>query len=431
MNGFGVTPDGFVPKGLADILGDMQHRVRDLFGPEVDLSPTSALAKILQVCADEDALLWRRMEDLYYSQFVSTATGADLDLLGDDLGVPRRHLPAEGTVTLTIQNPAPDRVHLVPAGIVLLSHGSAPQAFRTLSSATLGDRTPTATVPARAFEPGPAGNVAAGAVDRVDPDHLRLVLDLPPPTTLAVTNPAPFDGGQRREPDAELRARQLGFPREMWTVQRVRAAVLDVPGVLDVLLSGPLGGVDVSQSYFNLFLFGRRAFGATPPTGEPYFFTVIVAFDPTWPWESAASVAGIRERVQAAVELVRPVGVHPEIVPAQPVEIGVRATVVADPGMDAPALRAAVVGRLTADLGGLRLGGELLFSQAMRLIVDEPGVLDVRDLRLRRSPAGGRFTGVVAGGVEAGAGENLALGPTEMAVLRADSALFDIEVVGR
>ena len=430
MTSFGVTPQGFVPKGFATILAESADSARALFGDDLDLSPTSPIRKILEVTAAEDARLWRRLEDLYWSRFLSSAVGTDLDALGEDVGVERAFLAATGEVTVTVQNPQPERTYTVPEGTVLVTGPSGP-VFHTTATVQLTAGADTATVGALAAVPGPDGDVAADAITGVDPDFAAHYLPLPAPTRLVVGNAAPFTGGSDREPDERYRQRLLGRSRTLWTPAAVREAALDVPGVVDVLLADPLGGVDVSQSYFNLFLFGRRAFGATPPTGEPYFFTVIVAFDPTWPWESAASVAGIRERVQAAVELVRPVGVHPEIVPAQPVEIGVRATVVADPGMDAPALRAAVVGRLTADLGGLRLGGELLFSQAMRLIVDEPGVLDVRDLRLRRSPAGGRFTGVVAGGVEAGAGENLALGPTEMAVLRADSTLFDIEVVGR
>ena len=436
MTELGVTPDGFALKGFTQILADAQQRVREMFGPDVDLSPTSSLAKILQVTAEEDALLWRRLEDVYYSQFVSTASGVDLDLLGDDAGIARRHLFAEGQVEITLEQPQPGRVYVLPEGAILLTRGTPPQAFHSTAAASLSAATPRVTVPARAFEEGPRGNIPAGAIAAVDPDYLAEHLDAAGPTTVTATNPAPFDGGQRRESDVDYRARQLGFPREMWTEQRVLAAALGVRGVLDVLLSGPLGGPDVSQSYFNLFLFNQRAFGAERPTGEPYFVDVIVAHEPTRPWRSTDPVVGIYERVRAEIELVRPAGMFFNIVEARHVEVAVRATVIADPGMDAQAVQASLTSRLAADLGSLRLGGDVLFSQVMRALVEQPGVLDVQDLRLRRTPAAPRQ--LTAGGVtpaeeviEMATGENLELGPTEIATFRVGSELFDVVVIGR
>ncbi len=436
MTEFGVTKEGFVLKPFEEILRDAQQRVRDAFGADIDLSPTSTLAKILQVTADEDALLWRRLEDVYYSQFVSTASGTDLDLLGDDAGIVRRHLFAEGQVELTIEQPQPERVYVLPEGAILLTRGTPSHAFHTTAAAKLSATAPRATVPARAFEEGPLGNIPAGAIVAVDPDYLADHLEAAGPTTVTATNPAPFDGGQRRESDVDYRARQLGFPREMWTEQRVLAAALGVRGVLDVLLSGPLGGADVSQSFFNLFLFNQRAFGAERPTGEPYFIDVVVAHEPTRPWRSTSSVVGIYERVRAEIELVRPAGIFFNIVEAQHVEVGVRATVIADPGMDAQAIQASLTNRLAADLGSLRLGGDVLFSQVMRALVEQPGVLDVQDLRLRRAPAAAQQ--LTAGGVapaeeviERATGENLELGPTEIATFRVGSELFDVVVIGR
>jgi len=74
MADFGITDAGFTIKGLDIILTDSKSRARAVF-PNVDLSDTSALYKILQVAAAEDAELWKRMEDLYYSNFISTAVG--------------------------------------------------------------------------------------------------------------------------------------------------------------------------------------------------------------------------------------------------------------------------------------------------------------------------------------------------------------------
>ncbi len=84
----------------------------------------------------------------------------------------------------------------------------------------------------------------------------------------------------------------------------------------------------------------------------------------------------------------------------------------------------------------LKLGGNVLFSQVMRAFVEQPGVIDVQNMHLRRCPAAfGRITfGAVpfqADVLEAAVGENLLMGPTEIAIFRIDSALIDLKVVPR
>src|SRR5579864_8446215 len=101
MADFGITDAGFTIKGLDVILIDSQTRAQAMF-PGVDLTDTSVLYKLLQVTAAEDAELWKRMEDLYYGNFVSTASGDNLDALGLDLGRPRQYLFSQGQVTLTV-----------------------------------------------------------------------------------------------------------------------------------------------------------------------------------------------------------------------------------------------------------------------------------------------------------------------------------------
>jgi phage-related baseplate assembly protein len=436
MAKFGVTADGFVVKGFDAIVADAMARARDAFGDDVDLSATSTVRKLLEVTAAEDAQLWRRLEDLYYSNFLSAAVGDDLDLLGEDVGVTRRFLYAAGEVTITVEQPQPGRTYALPEGTVLVTAGPPVVAFHTTAPASVSADAPGVTVAAQAFERGPAGDVPAAAIVGVDPVYQQLHLDLAPPATLRASNQQPFAGGDRTEPDDDYRARLLGFPRNIWTLESVQTAVLDVPGVIDVLLSDPLGGVDVSQSYFNLFLFGQRPFSSERRLGEPYFFDVVVAHEFARPWRTQGPVTGVYEQVVAAVDRVRPVGIHPNVVEADHIEVGVRAQVIIQPGYDTQALLAAFSERLAAGVGALKLGGDVLFSQVMRLFVEQPGVVDVQDMHLRRCPPA--FGQITFGQVpfqtevlEAGAGENLVMGPTEIAVFRLDSELIDLEVVPR
>jgi hypothetical protein len=110
--------------------------------------------------------------------------------------------------------------------------------------------------------------------------------------------------------------------------------------------------------------------------------------------------------------------------------------VIIEPGYDPQALLASINARIAADIGALKLGGDVLYSQVMCAFAEQPGVVDVQNLRLRRCPASfGVITfGAVPfqlGVIEAPPGENLALEATEIAVFRLDSELIEIEVVGR
>jgi hypothetical protein len=431
---FGVTPDGFVLKPVDVLLNESFDRARAVF-PGVDLTTTSALRKILETTAAEDGELWKRLEDLYYGNFMSTAVGDNLDLLGEDVGLPRRQLPSTGTVRITLDNPVPGQQHVLPEGTIVVT-GEPVQAFGTVAPVTLDATTRSADVGVVAFERGLAGDVDAGAIVAIAPAYRSQFLRADDSVRFTVTNRAATTGGTQKEPDQSYRARLLGLARNLWTVDAVAQAALGVDGVVDVVLSDPLGGVDVSQSLFDLFNFDQRAFSSERRVGEPYFFSVVVAHDFRQPWHTIGTVPGIFERVTAAVDAVRPIGIHANIVEADHIEVGVRATAVIASGSDGTALLSSIRRRLATDIGALRLGGDVLYSQVVRAFVEQPGVLDVQGLHLRRSPAA--FGRITFGDVpfqrvlaEAAVGENLAMGPTELATFVADGDTLDVTLVVR
>lgn len=436
MTEYGVTEDGFVVKGFDAILGDAKDRARQMWatlGLEPDLTSPSPLLKLIEAAALEDAELWKRLEDFYYSAFVSTATGDTLDLLGDDVGLVRRDAFATGQVTLTLTGGLAGRTYVVPEGTVLLAP-AAGRSFATTAAAELTAPAPTVTAGVVAFERGAGGDVPAGAITAIDPAYRAVYLADFGPAQVTVTNPRELSGGDGREDDDGFRGRQLGISRTLWTAEAVRQAVLDVDGVIDVLLSDPLGGVDVSQSFFDEFAFGERLFSAERRIGEPYTFDIVVAHEFRWPWRTTGVVPGVYERVLDVVDRVRPAGVHPNIVEADHVDVGVRARVVVERGYDEAALATAIRARLADAFGDLRLGGDVLYSQVVRAIVEVPGVVDVQRLHLRRHPpAFGRITfGEVphqTTPVDAAVGQNLVMGPSELPVFRTDAGLHDLELV--
>lgn len=433
MSSFGVTAGGFVVKGIDAILGDAFDRARGVFGDNVDLTSTSALRKIIEVGSLEDAELWKRLEDAYYAMFVSTASGDALDLLGTDVGLPRLRSAATGTVTLTLSGGVPGRSYPVRDATALVTTAGPALTFTTDTAVTLSTTTPVVQVPVTCMITGSIGNVGAGALAAIDPAYLAVYFSDLGPATIAVTNPAPCAGGGEPETDNAYRGRQIGISRSLWTVEAVRQAVLAVAGVVDVIVSDPLGGVDVSQSSFNRFDFGERLFAAERRIGEPYRFDVVVAHDFRWPWLALGSMPGIADRTGAAIDTVRPAGVHPNVIEADHIDIGVRARVLVEPGYDGPALLTRINDRIVAEAAGLRLGSDVLSSQVMRAFTDEPGVIDVQGLHLRRAPAA--FGRVTLGGVtfrtdvlEAAVGENLAMAPTELAVFRPDSPINAVDL---
>jgi hypothetical protein len=433
MAGFGVTNEGFNLKGFDLILADSLDRARQMFGSTIDLTTTSPLRKILEVTGAEDAELWKRMEDLYYSNFVSTALGDNLDLLGEDVGLVRRQLFAGGEVTVKIGSPVPGRSYVLPEGTILVT-ASPVRSFYTTAPATLNAASPQVTLTVQAFASGPDSNIAANAIVGIDQVYQQIYLSNFGAATITVQNAQPFSGGELFESDDDYRARLLGLPRNLWTLESVRRAVLDISGVIDVLLFDPLGGVDVSQSYFNLFNFNQRLFSSERSVGDPYFFDIVVAHEFAWPWRTTGGVPGIFDQVSTAVDRVRPIGIHPNIVEANHIDVGVRAKVIIQGGYDPQALLASIKQRLATDIGALKLGGAVLFSQVMCAFVEQPGVADVQQMHLRRCPpAFGRITfGAVPHQtqvIEAAVGDNLEMGATELAVFRPDSDLIDFEVV--
>jgi baseplate J-like protein len=428
---FGVTPDGFVLKGIDRIVADQQGRARTMFGDDVDLSSGSALRKVMDAVAWDAHDLWRGLEAQYYSLFVTTAAGPSLDLLGTDLGRDRRSLQATGSVTLTLVNGAPGRRYALPEGTVVETVAVPHLRFRLTALVTLSADQPSATATVQAMDRGTASNLAPGQVLQVNAAYAQLSLNLGQ-AQVTGANPAAFAGGELSEGDADYRARLLGVPRSIWTLDALLAAVLELNGVRDAAAFDPLGGVDVSQSYFNLFLFGERAFSRERLLASPYYFDVVVATQPGWPWTTAGGVTGVFDEVLAAVRALRPVSVFPNIVQADSVELGVRMTLVVEGGSDADAIRAQIVSAIHASVNTLTIGRGVQCSDVLLLARTAPGVVDVQNLHLRRCPpvfAGVNFDGAVFGEmVEMAVGENVPLGPHEIAHFTIDSPLLDIQV---
>ena len=130
--------------------------------------------------------------------FPQTAAGEFLDKHAQLRGLARRQATAaQGTIRFSTDSAAATDL-AVPAGTICLTAGGV--RFETTQEAVLEAGETAVDVPARAVEPGAAGNAAAGTIR---------AMAVAPVGVSGCTNPAGFSGGTDEEDDEALRARVL------------------------------------------------------------------------------------------------------------------------------------------------------------------------------------------------------------------------------
>lgn len=403
---FGITPEGFVPKPLARLLEEKKAAAQVLFGSDVDLTAGSALRKILEIISLEEARSWVHLAIAYEDTRVSTATGDALTRLGAELGLPRPHHRATGQVTLKLAGTLPADVPelVLPRGTRLLT--AAKHDYFIDEPATLTNTGRQATVAVRAFDPGPEHNAdpataVPGKIDSFNPldprtDLIRKLSAAGPPLVV-IEHTTATSGGEMYWSDARYRELLLAYPRNLWSPEAVRVAVSLVPGVRQVLVQDLYGGLDIDKPIFGSFSFIERLFSQERSLGNPHFFTVLVRPEEGALWDGPGQLA---ERVAAAVDRVRPMGVAPNVDRASEVSVGFTCKIsveglpipagnpeAAAGSPEAVALKGRIVDRVRRRVQALGMGEPVRYSEVLWSAMEEPGVVDARGLRLRRFPA--------------------------------------------
>lgn len=230
---YGVTQEGFVAKPFARLLAEKLALARGLFGDDLDLSSGSAIRKLLEVTALEDARTWAALSTMYDNGFVVSATGEALSRLGDELGIPRPALEARGTATFRLQGTLPTGFSplTIPRGARLLTPGGHHVA--TDETVVLSAASQTREVALVAFYPGPEHNLdpTVAAPDGTSPqkidrfnfvdDSLQTLAEAQQAAgapLVTVEHTARLSGGKLQWSDARYRALLLRAPRSLWTV---------------------------------------------------------------------------------------------------------------------------------------------------------------------------------------------------------------------
>ncbi len=402
---FGITTDGFVAKPFARLLAEKLALAQSLLGETIDLRSGSVLRKLLEISALEDARTWAALASMYDNSFVNSASGQALSFLGKELGIARPYVEATGSIRLILSGvlPAGESQIVIPRGARLQTDGGHHVATDQTVILTATDK--ERDVPVVAFYPGPEHNLDPTQPGQqinqwnMEDSALQALFDAEEEAggpLVTIEHTGPLTGGELRWSDARYRQLLLRAPRSLWTVDAVRLAVSLVPGVRQVQIRDGWGGLDINQSIFGNFNFIERLFGSERDLGSPYYFTVLVAPTPAAFWEGPN---GLQVAVQSAIEDLRPIGIFPNVEQAEQVGVGIKADLIVD-GLPLPtgsratvnasapaqALKTRLLNRAQQYVDGLGFGEPVRVAEIIWAIMNEPGVEDVRDLRLIRYP---------------------------------------------
>lgn len=186
---FGVTSTGFVPMRLPDIKASLEASLRASFG-DINLDPTSVFGQFVGVMSKIGADWWEALEDVYLSQYPSSAAGTALDNVMSLNGITR--LPA--TYTQVVCQLTGTLGTTVPAGTQVKSTNN--DLFALVTQVTIGASPTDGTFQA----------VVAGAVPAVA-GTLTEIMN-PVSGWTSVTNAADGTIGRAAETDAEARQRR-------------------------------------------------------------------------------------------------------------------------------------------------------------------------------------------------------------------------------
>ena len=220
---FGLTDQGYLAPSYEELLDSVQDDFLRVFPSDLVLTSNSNAGILSRLIAWREYEQIQAQQQVYYSAFVSTATGSALDRLGANVDLPRKvDRPAKATLTIVT-----DGEYLIEAGTK----------FET-EDGYIFDLTDDVVSTQKGDVWQAIGNAEAedtGEITNVEPNTITIVYD-PDESIISVTNPEKASGGQDYEEDPQYRARLIAeiANRPSPTLNGVRSALLNVQGVREV-----------------------------------------------------------------------------------------------------------------------------------------------------------------------------------------------------
>lgn len=220
---FGLTDQGYLAPSYEELLDSVQDDFLRVFPSDLVLTSNSNAGILSRLIAWREYEQIQAQQQVYYSAFISTATGSALDRLGANVGLPRK-----------VDRPASTPLTIVTDGEYLIEAGTQ---FET-EDGYIFDLTDDVVSTQKGDTWQAVGNAEAedtGEITNVEPNTITIVYD-PDESILSVTNPKKASGGQDYEEDLQYRARLIAenANRPSPTLNGVRSALLNVQGVREV-----------------------------------------------------------------------------------------------------------------------------------------------------------------------------------------------------
>lgn len=220
---FGLTDQGYLAPSYEELLDSVQDDFLRVFPSDLVLTSNSNAGILSRLIAWREYEQIQAQQQVYYSAFISTATGSALDRLGANVGLPRK-----------VDRPASTPLTIVTDGEYLIEAGTQ---FETDDGYIFDLTEDVLTAPKDGKWQG-IGNAEAedtGEITNVEPNTITIVYD-PDESIVSVTNPEKASGGQDYEEDPQYRARLIAenANRPSPTLNGVRSALLNVQGVREV-----------------------------------------------------------------------------------------------------------------------------------------------------------------------------------------------------
>lgn len=132
-----LTPQGYLLKKLEDTKIEIENDLKTALGPGINLIPDQLLGQIVGIISERETLLNELGEDLYYSQYPTTANGISLDNVVAITGIKR--LPGIPSTVTAVASGVQGTI--IPAGSQVSVFGNPDALFETLVDHDIGPGT--------------------------------------------------------------------------------------------------------------------------------------------------------------------------------------------------------------------------------------------------------------------------------------------------